>query len=167
MAGRPRKPTALKEAQGTARPDRANPLEPQYAIETPEKPAHVHARIHASAEWDRIVPILLEQRVLSPAYRAALEGYCLSYADVVDGEILKGSAGFAPFVSEAFVDSTGQEHAKLKPHPVVKMVDDAKKELRQWAGQLGLTPTTVAKVKTQPHATHTVSPLARLLTRVK
>lgn len=146
MAGRPRKPTALHQLEGTGRKHRLNPREPRWPVGRPTKPAHVAARPDASREWTRIVPVLLEQRVLSPAYRASLEAYCGAYADVVEGERLKGQPGFAPFVLEVTVDSNPQEHERLKPHPVIKMVNDARKELRQWAVQLGITAASAAKV---------------------
>jgi phage terminase small subunit len=56
-------------------------------------------------------------------------------------------------VVEVTTDSSGNEREKLKPHPVVKMVNDARRELRSWAGVLGLLPTTVGKVSALPPAT--------------
>jgi len=100
----------------------------------------------ASEEWNRVLPLLLEQRVITPAFRAALENYVLAYADVVVGEQLKGQPGFSPYVIETTVDGTGAERQKLRNHPVIKQVNDARRELRAWAGVLGLLPTTVGKV---------------------
>jgi hypothetical protein len=57
-AGGPRKSRAQHELQGTARPSRVNPDEPQYPVEAPEKPAHIAANTEASEEWDRVMPIL-------------------------------------------------------------------------------------------------------------
>jgi phage terminase small subunit len=137
--------------QGT-RPTNPNPHEPRYAIEAPAKPEYIAANADASAEWDRVMPLLLEQRVITAAFRAALEGYVLSHADVVVGERLKAQPGFSPFVVEVTVDGAGNEHQKLKPHPVTKLVNDAKRELRAWAGALGLLPSTVGKVASAPPA---------------
>ena len=47
---------------------------------------------------------------------------------------------------EVTVDSNAQEHTRLKPHPVMKLCNDARKELRQWAVQLGITAASAAKV---------------------
>ena len=142
--GRPRKPTALHELHGTVRPDRQNTAEPQWPVGAPTKPVHIKARRDASREWHRIVPILLEQRVLSPAYRASLEAYCATYADVVEGERVKGQNDFTPCVVE---------NETMKPHPIIKIVNDARKELRQWAQQLGITAASAAKVSMAPAPT--------------
>lgn len=141
-AGRPRKPRAQHELQGTDRPSRINPNEPQYAVEAPAKPAYIAANAIASNEWDRVMPLLLDQRVITQAFRAALEAYVSSYSDVVAGETLKAQPGFMSYV----VDDAGS----TKAHPVVKQVLDARKELRAWAAVLGLLPTTVGKVHTAP-----------------
>ena len=125
MAGRPRKPSARHELEGTARKDRSNPNEPKFTVGAPDKPAHIKRRKVASREWDAIVPTLIAQRVLSPAYHATLESYCLTYADMVDGEDLKCSRRFRQLPAEY----QGQ---------VTKQIENAKKELRQWIVQLGL-----------------------------
>ena len=54
---------------------------------------------------------------------------------------MKAQPGFLPYTVEE------------KAHPVMKLVNDARKELRQWAGALGLLPTTVGKVNTVPMPT--------------
>ena len=113
------------------------------------KPPHVKARPDASAEWDRLLPLLLAQRTMSPVYRASFEAYCGTYADMVEGERLKGQPGFAPYVVEVMTTADG-ERERLRPHPVVKGVNDAKKELRQWAQQLGITAASAAKVSAAP-----------------
>src|SRR5215203_3014316 len=142
-AGRPRKPRAQHELNGTVRPSRMNPHEPQYASEAPEKPAYIAANVVAADEWDRVMPLLLSQRVITPAFRAALEAYVSSYSDVVVGETLKAQPGFTPYV-------VAGPDGQVKSHPVVKQVLDARKELRAWAGVLGLLPTTVGKVHSAP-----------------
>ena len=142
---RPRKPSALHALEGTGRKHRMNPAEPRWPVGRPTKPAHIRARRDASREWTRLLPFLLEQRTMSPVYRAAFEAYCSTYADLVEGERLKGQPGFAPFLVEVVVDANG-EHERLKAHPIVKMVNEAKKELRQWAQQLGITPASAGKV---------------------
>ena len=107
------------------------------------------------------MPILLEQRVLSPAFRASVEAYCLTYADMVEGERVKGQAGFAPYVIEVTVDSNGNEHQRIRAHPIIRTVNDAKKELRQWAVQLGITAASAAKVSVADGAV-IAGPLVRL-----
>jgi len=150
MPGRPRKPTALHKADNTHRRDRTNQREPVFKIGPPSKPDHVLSRVEASREWDRIVPLLVEQRVISAAHAATVAAYCCAYADVVESEAIKAADGFAPYLEEIMIDGSGQEHRRLRPHPVIRMSQDAAKELRQWATQLGLTPASQAKVSSAP-----------------
>ena len=97
MPGRHRKPTARHRVAGTARPDRLNPTEPTYAPAAPDKPAAVAEMPDASTEWDRIVPIMLEQRVITEAYRAALE-------DLLPGIHRNGAAGARLHVDDQEAD---------------------------------------------------------------
>jgi phage terminase small subunit len=115
MAGRPRKPTALKQLEGTARPDRANALEPQFEVGAPAKPAEIATNRIAAEEWDRIVPLLLATRVLSPAYRSALVGYCLSYAGMVSGK-KDAMKEHRQWVSALGLSPTTVSKAKSAPH---------------------------------------------------
>ena len=142
--GRPRKPTARHKLEGTARPDRMNALEPQYKVEAPKKPKHVAARKLASERWDAIVPIMLEQRTLSPAFITALEMYCLSYANAIDYE------------EKARKARDFDRHRTYR-----KLAENAQKEHRQWTAQLGLSPATSGKVSSV-QADKEESPLAKL-----
>lgn len=147
MKGRPRKPTARHEIEGTARADRINADEPRYAVAVPEKPPAVEARPLASTEWDRICPIMLAQRTLSPAFRVAVEMYVLCYADVQDAE-------------------RGVKRARgtMEKAQASRTLRDARKELRQWAVECGLTQASVGKVSSAPPAEEE-SPLAQLEAR--
>lgn len=147
MRGRPRKPTARHKLEGTARADRMNAREPQYKIEALTKPPSIKNRPSASKEWDRICPIMLEQRTLSPAFRVAVEMYCLSYADVQDA-------------NRRWMRVRGV----MEKAAWYRILRDAKKELRQWATECGLTQASAGKVSAgQPYEEE--SPLAKLQTQ--
>jgi P27 family predicted phage terminase small subunit len=141
-AGRPRKSAAQHELQGTVRPSRMNPNEPRYPVTAPEKPAHIEANAIASAEWDRVAPLLVEQRVMTDAYRAAFEAYTLAYGAMVAAEQTQAAPGFKAYVKAG--------KSGLRAHPAIKAANDARAELRQWAAVLGLLPTTVGKVSAAP-----------------
>jgi phage terminase small subunit len=81
---------------------------------------------------------------MSSAYRTAFEAYCVSYSDLVAAEADKATS--ARYVEEVTVDGSGQEHVKLRPHPAWAESRNARKELRQAAQQLGITPATSARV---------------------
>lgn len=144
MKGRPRKPTARHELEGTARADRMNADEPRYPVEAPPKPAHIKARKLASAKWDDVVPIMLEQRTLSPAYATALELFCLSYANGIEYE------------EKARKARDFDRHRTYR-----KLAENAQKEHRQWVSQLGLSAATSGKVSSAPPSKDE-SPLAKL-----
>lgn len=144
MKGRPRKPTAQHELEGTARRDRINVKEPKYKVAAPKKPEHVAARKLASERWDAIVPIMLEQRTLSPAFVTALEMYCLSYANAIEYE------------EKARKARDFDRHRTFR-----KLAENAQKEHRQWTAQLGLSPATSGKVSSAP-PDQEESPLAKL-----
>jgi P27 family predicted phage terminase small subunit len=146
MAGRPRKPTALHILEGTLRYGATNPLEPMYPVEAPPKPPAVAANEVASEEWDRLMPILLTQGVMTPAYLAAFAAYCSAYADYVGAEVEKSRPGFSRYYEKVSVDGAGVEHVELRSHPALGDSREARKELRQAAQQLGITPATSAKV---------------------
>ena len=103
--GRPRKPTALKELEGTARKDRANPAEPQVkATRIGAPPADLEQQHHATwAELARAVNKLgvacagdmLPFRSLVEAYTAARNA--LGMGDI--GEWAKADARFEKWAS--------------------------------------------------------------------
>ena len=63
---RPTKPTALKLLQGTARPHRMKD-EPEYSVTTNAKPPYGLRGKVARKEWERLVPLLEGQGVITEA----------------------------------------------------------------------------------------------------
>jgi len=76
-SGRKPKPTALKELEGTARPDRANPNEPKPKPGTPSMPDYWIGPKFAEArrEWRRVIRDSAPG-MLTKADRSMLELYC-------------------------------------------------------------------------------------------
>lgn len=79
MAGRPRKPTALKVLHGDfeKNPQRRNKLEPQPEVDVPECPSKL--TVVGRNEWRRLCRELKQLGVISLAERASLEKYCEAY----------------------------------------------------------------------------------------
>ncbi len=152
-AGRPRKLNSEKKMAGTLAPCRANKGEVSDPQGEPTKPDFVAARDRASAEWDRMMPMIVAAKRMSPIYMATFAAYCSCYADYSEAELLKAATGFSRFVEEVTIDGSGQEHIKLKPHPVLKDSRDAQRQMQQHAQQLGITPATVTRVQTSEGAT--------------
>lgn len=69
----PPKPTALKVLQGTDRKDRANPGEPKPAPGAVKPPGLSRA---ASAEWERLAPMLERLGLLRETDALAFEDLC-------------------------------------------------------------------------------------------
>ncbi len=76
---------------------------------------------HAKAEWRRIMPLLVERKILTVADMGSVENYCVAIGRVREIEQLL----------KAGID------AKL-----VRMQDAAIKTARQLAAELGLTPVS-------------------------
>ncbi|GLK76703.1 terminase [Methylopila jiangsuensis] len=76
----------------------------------------------AKAEWKRVMPLLIERRILSDADLGSLENYAVSIGRVREIERLIQSAGVDP--------------------ALFRMQDKAIQTARQLASELGLTPVS-------------------------
>lgn len=140
--GRRAKPTAEKKRDGNPGKRPLNKKEPEYALGVPDPPAAVADDEVALAEWMRIVPILLNSKVLTQGDLATVVGYCTQYS-------LYNKA-------KAEVDEHGITilgPMGKKKNPAVTVLQDAGKQMRAFATELGLTPAARTKVSTvdDPH----------------
>ncbi len=71
---RPRKPTETKRTAGTLRKGRENPNEPQIEIKVPSCPSNLSQR--AKTVWKRVVPLLLDARIITLLHRDTVAEYC-------------------------------------------------------------------------------------------
>jgi phage terminase small subunit len=121
MAGRPARPAALKLLNGrTADTDSGGrKVEAPVALarSAPEPPEWLDAE--AAAEWDRIVPELARMRLLATIGRSTIAAYCTTWSQYVEMVELYRLNRAAP-----------REMMALS------------KELRMWATQYGLTPSS-------------------------
>lgn len=131
MAGRGPAPTpsALRLIRGNPG-KRAMPKgEPKAKVGPPPKPDCFG--VDASAEWDRIVPLLSETRVLTRNDLAALTAYCVQWGRMVECE----RGVWAPRIGE-------RKKAILR-----RRFDDAMKLMRWAAQELGLTPAARTRIR--------------------
>lgn len=150
--GRPRKPYGRHQLEGTYREDRANLQAPEYEVKAVAPPLEVRGRKDALAEWRYIVPILETQRMMTVAFRAAVTCYCLAVADVREWERRKRGRKYAQ------MDLADQIR-------ISRRLEVARREVRQWVSELGLSPTTVTKASkvqapTGPQKSHLAAVLA-------
>lgn len=95
-------------------------------------PAPVWMSEDAAAEWNRVMPILTDRRILTDADLGSLENYCLAIGTVramerelqANGHVLEDIEG------------------KLKRNPAVGIQSDAMTRSRLLAAELGLTPVS-------------------------
>lgn len=79
----------------------------------------------ARAEWDRVMPILTERRILTDADLGSLENYCLAIGRVRD--------------TEGLIQKEADAEMMLK---LIRVQDKAIATARQLAAELGLTPVS-------------------------
>lgn len=85
----------------------------------------------AKAEWQRVMPLLIERRILTDADLASFENYCVAIGQVREMERLIKRAGHV-------VETDRGPRA----HPAVKIQSDAMTRARLLASELGLTPVS-------------------------
>lgn len=85
----------------------------------------------AKAEWRRVVPILVERRILTTADLGSLENYCTAIGQVREME--------RQLQRDGHVIDTDKG---LKRHPAVGIQSNAMTRARLLAAELGLTPVS-------------------------
>lgn len=79
----------------------------------------------ARKEWDRVMPVLTERRILTDADLGGLENYCICIGRVRD--------------TEALIQAETDAEVMLK---LARLQDKAMASARQLAAELGLTPVS-------------------------
>lgn len=102
---------------------------PGFTRLPPEAPEWLDGE--ALAMWERTVPELQRLQVLKPIDQAALTAYCLTWARLVQAQDIIKRSGI--------LQET--ERGTIK-HPAVLIAEGASKELRAWAAEFGLTPSS-------------------------
>lgn len=87
--------------------------------------------VDAKREWKRVVPILVERRILTTADLGSLENYCTAIGQVREME--------RQLQRDGHVIDTDKG---LKRHPAVGIQSDAMTRARLLAAELGLTPVS-------------------------
>lgn len=86
----------------------------------------------AAREWNRVMPILTERRILTVADLGSLENYCIAIGQVRETERHIQEHG------QVIIEMDG----KLKRNPSVGIQADAMTRARLLAAELGLTPVS-------------------------
>lgn len=133
--GRKPKPTALKIAAGNPGKRPLNRREPKRDGSAPSCPRWLDPE--AKAEWRRIVPILVAQKVTSRVERASLAAYCMAWSHLkrAEKELLRDGL-------------TYMSGGIRKKNPAASIFHEALTELRSLASEFGLTPSSRSSVET-------------------
>jgi P27 family predicted phage terminase small subunit len=86
---------------------------------------------HAKAEWRRVVPLLVERRILTDADLGALESYCVSMGAVREAQEALSRDGLIIATEKG-----------PKRHPAFGIMNAAQTTARLCAAELGLTPVS-------------------------
>lgn len=130
MRGRKPIPASLK---------RANEGEPPESV-APTCPDHLQGA--ARAEWDRLVPELTKLGLLTQVDRAALAGYCMTYARWAEAEAKVREGGVI----------IRTKSGNFIQNPYLGVANTALKLVQKFAAEFGLSPSSRAKVDARPAA---------------
>jgi P27 family predicted phage terminase small subunit len=135
-------PSALAKVRGTVTKStrRIPGKEPKVRLGTPAMPASVRDDKIALDCWNRMRGHLLKLKVLTPADGAALEGMCIAYSRAYKADACVKARGI---VQEKFDGS-------LAANPAVAMSRNAWSEVRRFAVEFGLTPSSRTRVREAP-----------------
>ena len=138
MKGRKKKPTVLKVIQGTDYVGRRNTKEPKPDVNLPNPPSYMKGT--ALEEWERVSIEMYELGMLTNLDRAVLEAYCVAYGRWVDAE-----------------EKVSKETLVLKSrdgnpyqNPFLGIANTAWKLVLKAASELGLSPTSRARISANP-----------------
>lgn len=134
MAGRKPKPTSLKVLEGNPGKRQLNQNEPKPDTSLPKCPAWLSRE--AKREWKRISPFLEQAGLLTQVDRAALAGYCQSYANWKAAEEHIAQEG------STFETPNGYQQQT----PWVSIAQTNLKNMLKFCAEFGLTPSSRSRI---------------------
>ncbi|MCE7982531.1 MAG: phage terminase small subunit P27 family [Caldilinea sp. CFX5] len=140
MAGRPAKPTALKQLAGNPGKRATNKNEPKPTAKRPSCPKHLTGE--AKKEWNRTSKLLFELGLLTELDRAALAAYCQAWAQWVQAQEEMSKPTFQ------MIELTD------KGYPVASLwlnvAAQAMKQMKTFLTEFGMTPSSRSRVTVAP-----------------
>lgn len=144
--GPPPMPEALRKGRGKRhRKKEDKSTKPVRARGAPKVPAHLGHYPVALALWVQLCKHLKKMQVLGPQDGIVLEGMCMAYSRAVQADALVRRDGMY---------ITDRRRGRMV-HPAVRIGEKAWREVRLFAGEFGLTPSSTTRVR----AVITSSPL--------
>lgn len=144
--GPPPLPDALRKARGQKhRKKEPKRAQPPVVVGAPKAPAHLGRDPVALAAWVQLCKHLMKMRVLAPADGPVLEGLCIAYSHARAADKIVRRDGM-------IVTRKGRGVAA---HPAVKISFQAWRDVRVFAQEFGLTPSSRTRVHTVPVGANT------------
>ena len=134
MPGRKPKPTALKIFNGNPGHKPLNKREPKPRQALPRCPAHLDDV--AKREWRRIIREVRHIGMITALDRVGLAVYCVLWSRWVAAEIKLAETGLV------IVTKSGN----VIQNPLLGVANRAQAELRRWAVEYGMTPSSRSRV---------------------
>lgn len=134
MAGRPPKPTRIKEIAGNPGRRELNKREPKPEQGAPTRPDWLAPE--AKREWGRIVPELLRMGLLARIDRAALANYCVWWATLVECQRILKREGLTVQTQSGY----------LQQRPEVAIGQKAASLCKGFLVEFGLTPASRSRI---------------------
>ena len=145
MPGPPRKPTPTLRLAGSWRGEARAKTEPTPPAGEPERPDWLDA--DGREAWDRLLPILMDMRILTAADGAALALLCDTWA-----RYRKASRMLADFGDVYTVKNPDGSPRMIRRSPYSAIQAELARILRGQLAEFGLTPASRSKTVALPGA---------------
>ncbi|HSW42778.1 MAG TPA: phage terminase small subunit P27 family [Patescibacteria group bacterium] len=132
-------PTKVKRLRGETRPSRLNHREPMPSPDVPKMPPDTDA--DAKVVWRRVIRDMRHTGVIRAADADVLRCYCEAVSRYAAAARVYGQTG--PLVR-------GRHGAELVKNPLHQVVRDNADEVRQFARELGLSPSARVGLRIEP-----------------
>lgn len=138
--GRKPDPPAIRAAkENERRTVAAGPFAELRVAGQPDKPDWIASCSIASAEWDRLIDLLEDRRILSPTDAGVLAAYCSAYSTV---------ARCREELNKSGLTTTNTRSGNVKANALLGVLSGAERSLVSFASELGLSPTARGRVTT-------------------
>lgn len=113
-------------------------------VKAPEPPSWLEGE--GIAEWNRVVPLLLDMGMLGEVDRVSLAAYCQAAAELVECTKVLDAEG--RFFTEPVQNSKGDVIGeRKKAHPALAAQRDALARVKAYLAEFGLTPAARVRMR--------------------
>lgn len=128
-------PTHLKVVSGTARKDRINEKEPEYAAPNSLSPPLELDKL-AAEKWNELAPLLDEAGVLKVTDLDCLAAFCRAYSRWRRAEELVDQLGLV----------VPAANGSPQKNPAITVINESLRQMAMFGSSLGLDPSSRARV---------------------